>query len=72
MKAILRAVRLKCLDCSGGSEKEVRECVIPSCALYPFRMGKSGRTKPLTPEQRDRFVERMRRAREQRQVGTPS
>lgn len=35
-----KAIRLKCLDCSGGSTKEVRLCAIKSCALYRFRMGK--------------------------------
>lgn len=34
-----KAIRLKCLDCSGGSFKNVRECEIPKCPLYPFRMG---------------------------------
>jgi len=35
----LKAIRKHCIDCSGGSEKEVRECVIPDCPLYPFRFG---------------------------------
>lgn len=34
-----KAIRLKCLDCSGGSASEVRECIIPLCPLWPFRMG---------------------------------
>lgn len=37
----LRAIRALCLDCSGGSAREVRLCVIPHCPLYPFRMGKN-------------------------------
>lgn len=36
----LRAIRLKCIDCSGGQEKEVRECRIVTCALHPYRMGR--------------------------------
>jgi hypothetical protein len=36
----IKAIRAKCLDCSGGSEKEVGECRILSCALHPYRMGK--------------------------------
>lgn len=36
-----KAIRAKCLDCSCGSQKEVRECVIPDCPLYPYRMGKN-------------------------------
>lgn len=35
----MKAIRKKCLECSGGQPKEVRLCVIPSCALYPYRMG---------------------------------
>lgn len=35
----LRAIRAKCLDCCGGSEKEVRECQITGCALFAYRMG---------------------------------
>jgi hypothetical protein len=36
----MKAIRAKCIDCAGGSEKEVRECRILSCALWPYRMGK--------------------------------
>ncbi len=35
----LRAI-LKCLDCCGGQDKEIRECVDKNCALYPYRMGR--------------------------------
>ena len=40
----LRAIRVKCLDCSGGQIKEVRECQCPACTLYPYRMGKRPKT----------------------------
>lgn len=33
------AIRAYCVECSGGSLKNVQECPIPKCALYPFRMG---------------------------------
>lgn len=36
----IKAIRAYCLGCSGGSYLEVRECVIPKCPLYPYRMGK--------------------------------
>ena len=36
----LKAIRLKCLDCSGGSPKEVRLCPAFGCPLWPYRMGK--------------------------------
>ena len=36
----LKAIRIKCLDCSNGSTKEVRECPDTECALYLYRMGR--------------------------------
>lgn len=41
----LKAIRLKCLDCSAGSRHEVKHCVIPDCPLYAFRMGKNPNIK---------------------------
>lgn len=35
----LKAIRLKCLDCSGGQCAEVRYCTISDCPLYVFRHG---------------------------------
>ena len=35
----MRAIRLKCLDCSGGSDREVEECPVEQCPLYGFRLG---------------------------------
>ena len=37
----MKAIRLKCLDCSCGSTKEVRLCPIPRRPLHPFRFGKN-------------------------------
>ena len=36
----IKAIRAKCIDCSCGQLKEVRECPITRCPLYPYRMGK--------------------------------
>ena len=36
-----KAIRYKCLDCSGGSFADVKCCGIPKCPLWPFRLGKS-------------------------------
>lgn len=36
----LKAIRSKRLDCSGKYPKNVRECTIKLCLLYPYRMGK--------------------------------
>ena len=40
MKRITRvkAIRLKCLDCSCGQLTEIRECLIKDCALWCYRM----------------------------------
>ena len=36
----IKAIRAKCIDCSCGSLKEVRECHMKDCSLWPYRMGK--------------------------------
>jgi hypothetical protein len=35
----LKAIRLHCIDCSGGSISEVTKCMHLSCAKWLFRMG---------------------------------
>ena len=48
----IRAIRLKCLDCSAESPHEVNKCVIPECSLYIYRFGKNPAKKgqgPKTP-----------------------
>lgn len=37
----IKAIRAQCIDCSGGSLKEVRECAFKDCPLHPYRMGKN-------------------------------
>jgi hypothetical protein len=36
----LKAIRAKCLDCCCWQPKEVRECTVLDCALYPYRLGR--------------------------------
>jgi len=43
----LKAIRRKCLECSLGSAKEVSECVVPECDLYPFRFGSNPHRQTL-------------------------
>ncbi len=43
----LKAIRLKCLDCSNDQPKEVRLCPIEKCALFQFRFGKNPRRKGI-------------------------
>jgi len=40
LKTPIKTIREFCLDCSAGSYKEVRNCIIENCPLYPYRMGK--------------------------------
>jgi hypothetical protein len=54
----LRAIRTKCLDCSGGSVAEIRLCVMERCPLYPFRRGH--RPTPEDVERHRAAVERER------------
>lgn len=35
----MKAIRAKCLDCSGGYQGEVRKCTVTACPLWPLRMG---------------------------------
>lgn len=34
-----KAIRMKCLDCSGGQQAEVRKCPATNCPLWRYRMG---------------------------------
>lgn len=34
---LLTAIRANCLECSGGNKREVRNCKITYCKLYPYR-----------------------------------
>ena len=34
---LLAVIRSHCLECSGGSRLEVRNCRVPGCKLYPYR-----------------------------------
>jgi hypothetical protein len=43
-----RAIRLHCIDCSGGVASEVRKCHIRTCVLWPFRMGRTTTATPAT------------------------
>ena len=35
----LKAIRKKCINCSGFSCKEVTNCDFTDCSLYPYRFG---------------------------------
>jgi hypothetical protein len=62
----LKAIRRRCLDCSGASSNEVRDCRIQSCSLHPFRLGTGNRSRNLTDEQRAAVAARLAAGRERR------
>ena len=35
----MKAIRAKCLECSGGNRAEVKACPIEKCPLYVYRSG---------------------------------
>ena len=41
----LRAIRAKCIECSGDSVSEVKRCTIDDCALYSLRLGRNPNRK---------------------------
>lgn len=44
----IKAIRAKCLDCSGGSRWEVRLCELEDCPLWSYRMGhRPKKTRPV-------------------------
>lgn len=44
----IKAIRKYCLECSAESVKEVRECHLNNCTLWPYRMGR--RPKKIVDE----------------------
>gem|GEM_PF-1241500 len=46
----VKAIRLKCLDCSRHQVHEVRNCEMDTCPLYEYRLGKRPKNlQKLTP-----------------------
>ena len=59
---VLRAIRLKCLDCSCFQLGEVRDCPVTTCPLYPFRLGKNPfRKRELSEDEKIEIKERLHR-----------
>lgn len=49
----IRAIRAKCLDCSGGRPSIVKKCSSQECDLFPYRFGKNPRRKGIGGGRRD-------------------
>lgn len=62
--SVIKAVRVKCLDCCGDSASEVKLCPVTDCSLYPFRLGKNPYNKRvLSDEQKAAAADRLKQAR---------
>lgn len=63
-KSPLKAIRAHCLECVGGSYREVKLCPCTKCELYPFRFGKNPfRKVSMSDEQKAAIAERLKNAR---------
>jgi hypothetical protein len=75
---LLRVIRAKCIDCSGGSESEARKCTAIGCALWPYRMASNPFRTPreMTEEQREAAAANLAaaraRGRSPSETGTPA
>lgn len=45
---VLKAIRAKCVDCSGGSASEANKCTAITCPLWAYRLGKNPWRKKKT------------------------
>jgi hypothetical protein len=43
----IKAIRAKCMDCTCNQPKEIRECTVTRCALWPYRMGRRPKAEEL-------------------------
>lgn len=50
-RALLAAIRAKCLDCSGNMRREVERCRVKDCPLYPYRTAKATGSSKERPEE---------------------
>lgn len=64
----LKAIRAKCIECSGDSAYEVKRCPSSDCVLYAFRFGKNPYRKKaeISDERRQQMRESMKNARSKR------
>jgi hypothetical protein len=61
----LRALRRHCVQCCGGSNKEVALCCSSDCSAWPFRLGRNPwvDARKLSDEQRQAAAVRLAAAR---------
>jgi len=54
----VKSIRLKCLECTDHHPKEIRNCTITDCALYPYRLGRNPNRKGIGPKKGPIFKKR--------------
>lgn len=61
----IKAIKAKCIDCSGGIRKEVELCTATECPLYEYRNGTNPNRKAreLTEEQKEKLKDNLAKAR---------
>ena len=59
----MKAIRLKCLDCSCGSYNEVKLCTAVQCPLHPFREGVDSfkKKREMSEDQKAALASRFRK-----------
>ena len=56
----IKAIRRKCLECSSGSYREVRNCIDELCPLWPYRLGKDPARANTPPPPQNQKLPRQR------------
>lgn len=60
----MQAIKAKCTECS-ESAREVKNCPVKDCALYPFRLGRNPNIqRSYTEEQKQAMRDRLAAARD--------
>lgn len=60
-RPLLRVIRAKCIECTGGSRHEVALCSCIDCPSWPYRFGRNPfSSRKLSDEQKAELSERMR------------
>ena len=54
----IKAIRAKCLECSGGRPSGVRNCEVTDCPLFFYRMGKNPNRAGIGPKKRLVFAKK--------------
>ncbi len=67
----IKAIRKKCLDCSGGEHKEIEGCPITECPLYPYRFGKRPETaaKHSAKQNKNKEMPKFKRSMKKKEEG---